>query len=1199
MTFGVPSNYEFSEIERLRKLSVTDELTGLLNRRYFFKRLAQEISKSRRNKRPFSLLILDVDKFKEINDTYGHLEGDEVLRVIAQVLLKCVREMDVVTRYAGDEFIAILPEADKNEAHPVALRILDEMKSHTFINPKTSMTYGVGVSIGISTYPNDGENATDLINTADRGLYTAKHEGRNTVRFGDRLPDPPVASVTFDGKIPRFIGRHQELKLLQNVFRDANDSVLRVVTVAGEAGVGKTRLIQEFFNAASKEAAIYLKGACFDVKIPMPYQPIREALVGFISQDEYYAYSILRSLPVAAKIEILKVIPALDVKRMGIKSDMTLEPIQDEYRLFDGVYQVLKKISERGLVVLFLDDMHWADVASLELFSYLVRNARNDRILICMTYRPEEILDGNVEKGPMASILHKLSRVHKFDKIVLSPLSKEHLKEILQSVFKGYNLSPELVDLFFNETEGNPFFVEELLKSFIENNHLEYHGKNIVLKSPETIDLPNSIRDLVQERIDKLPEELQELLVIAAAIGQEFSLKLLSLITEKNEGHIQDILDIGMDAHIIEEGISSGEEKFSFTHCKIREVLYYSLRESKRERLHLKIAGAMERLYHYEIEKHYEDLAQQYYFTRNKEKAFAYMFGCAQKAESSYAAHEAISYFSKTEKLYQEFEQALQARYRTDYVLIALSLGRLNSIISEYDTALHWLEIAQKSDDSSYQPYLLLGEVYVKKGDYETALEYLKIAFDKTKDSSHLANIETNISFVYFRVGNLNDSEHFARKAIKRLEDKTVSLVTAEGYKNLGTVYFAKNEFDSAITHYQKSLEISLELNDKRAIANSYNNLGSVYYRKRDYEKSLKHLENCLVIREEIGDKSGIVYSYNNIGNIYFNKAEYPNAEKYYRQCLEISTEIGEQSAITASYNNLGNVYLAREQFEQAREHYETSLEISKKIGEKAGIGRALSGLGNVCFNKNDYHKAEEYFTACFDIRGEIGDLSGMAFTSISLAFSAISLGDFHKAEEYFLRGSKIKEAINDVEGKLTILDQLIRLNLFTGKMESAESILVPCLKIAQESGVDEIVAEIWGLYALYYIALDQQKLAKKAVETMQSLAATTKCSIPVATFISFVKARYALYTGQYKKALPLLESALKYRRIKSSDLEYGHIMLDYVDALIHLARITEAEEKLEIAGTFFERLNIPHLDKRIEQLREYIKKTDITPIKE
>ena len=804
MAYNNPENYDFTEIERLRRLSITDELTGLLNRRYFFNRLSQEISKARRNKRPFSLLILDVDHFKEINDTYGHLEGDEVLRVVAKVLLKSVREMDIVTRYAGDEFIAILPESDREEAYPVAQRILEETQQLSFLDPKGSGTFTVGVSVGISTFPDDGENATELIETADHGLYSAKKAGRNRVCFGDGYKDTPITEIIFDGKIPRFIGRSDELQRLITLYRTSAEFGLQVCLVNGEAGVGKTRLIQELFNSIKQENIQFLHGTCFATSIPMPYQPLREALSNFIDREEYFAYSIVRALPESAKVEILKVIPTLDIKRLGIETSMTLEPIQDEYRLFDGIYQIFKKIAAKSPLVLFIDDIHWADTASLELFSYLIRNARDSHILICLTYRPEEVLDGNIERGVMANMIHRISRVLKIERFNLMPLGKKDVEEILNSIFSPHRYPKELVDLVFLETEGNPFFVEELLKSLIENKVLEFVDNAIVLKPTDSINMPSSIRDLVIERIEKLPSELQELLRIAATVGQEFSLKLLSVITDKNEGHIQDILDCGMDANIIKEDFSTSEEKFSFTHCKTREVLYYSLRESKRERLHLVIADAMEKLYTNDLEDHYEDLAQQYYFSRDKEKAFIYMYKCAQKVKASYAVHEAISYFAKTSDLYENFSQDKKKKYAKDYTVSILSLGMLHNIIGEYDKSLHWLNKAAQLDENLYEVDLNLGEVYVKKGNYEKALEYFKHALLKTDSDHTLASIETSMSYVYFRMSDFNESERLAKKAIQRLEDKTISLVSAEAYKNLGTVYYAKGLFAPAIVYYSK-----------------------------------------------------------------------------------------------------------------------------------------------------------------------------------------------------------------------------------------------------------------------------------------------------------------------------------------------------------------------------------------------------------
>ena len=119
--------------------------------------------------------------------------------------------------------------------------------------------------------------------------------------------------------------------------------------------------------------------------------------------------------------------------------------------------------------------------------------------------------------------------------------------------------------------------------------------------------------------------------------------------------------------------------------------------------------------------------------------------------------HEAISYFAKTVELYDHFAQDNKTKYVKDYTDSILSLGMLHNIIGEYDKALHWLDTAAKLDEHLYEVDLNLGEVYVKKGNYEKALEYFKHALQKTDSDHTLASIETSMSYVYFRISDFNE----------------------------------------------------------------------------------------------------------------------------------------------------------------------------------------------------------------------------------------------------------------------------------------------------------------------------------------------------------------------------------------------------------------------------------------------------------
>lgn len=183
--FGIIQGTYIQRIATLYKkvkiLSITDELTSLYNRRYFFKRIKEEIARARRYSLKLFLFIIDIDDFKHYNDKHGHQQGDDILMFFAQYLKKSVRTSDIVARYGGEEFVVILPEAKDTTALALAQRLCTNAASHGVPNNKISLQKEFTISVGIAGFPSDAQNAGDLLKTADRALYKAKREGKNRV----------------------------------------------------------------------------------------------------------------------------------------------------------------------------------------------------------------------------------------------------------------------------------------------------------------------------------------------------------------------------------------------------------------------------------------------------------------------------------------------------------------------------------------------------------------------------------------------------------------------------------------------------------------------------------------------------------------------------------------------------------------------------------------------------------------------------------------------------------------------------------------------------------------------------------------------------------------------------------------------------------------------------------------------------------
>lgn len=168
-------------LKTLEKLAITDGLTRLYNLRHFYKQLEIEIDRCNRYGHSLALLLLDIDHFKNCNDTYGHLEGDKVLVRLGQIIKVCLRTMDSAYRYGGEEFTIILPETTGKEAKNVAERINASVESERF-STKTGEDFSITISIGVTEYFKE-EQLSTFIHRADQAMYKSKAKGRNRISF--------------------------------------------------------------------------------------------------------------------------------------------------------------------------------------------------------------------------------------------------------------------------------------------------------------------------------------------------------------------------------------------------------------------------------------------------------------------------------------------------------------------------------------------------------------------------------------------------------------------------------------------------------------------------------------------------------------------------------------------------------------------------------------------------------------------------------------------------------------------------------------------------------------------------------------------------------------------------------------------------------------------------------------------------------
>jgi diguanylate cyclase (GGDEF)-like protein len=169
--------------QRLRTMAYQDALTGLYNHRYFYEQLSHEIERSLRYGQPLAVMLMDMNNFKGINDTYGHMVGDKFLSLVGQLIARQIRSSDIGARYGGDEFVVLLPNTSIEEARRTADKLTEAVRTAAAVNP-TEAHIQLGISVGIAACPDDSRTAGDLLQIADSRMYETKlhHRGDYTAR---------------------------------------------------------------------------------------------------------------------------------------------------------------------------------------------------------------------------------------------------------------------------------------------------------------------------------------------------------------------------------------------------------------------------------------------------------------------------------------------------------------------------------------------------------------------------------------------------------------------------------------------------------------------------------------------------------------------------------------------------------------------------------------------------------------------------------------------------------------------------------------------------------------------------------------------------------------------------------------------------------------------------------------------------------
>lgn len=535
--------------------------------------------------------------------------------------------------------------------------------------------------------------AANAIGALERGERRRPYP-RTVQMLADALALDETSRREFIAAVPRstttavvssttFVGRESELATLRARLARAAAGGGAFVVLAGEAGIGKTRLAREFVEEAQQQGARVLAGRCFDGDWQPPYGPWVEAI-----GDDVRTRPLedLRHEMGSAAPYLAQLVPRIRDRITDVGVPSALNPDDERLRMYEAVTRFLLAIAADRPVVVFLDDLHWADPDSLRLLRHASRSIGGARVLILGAYRDPEL--GLTEDHPLIAALAGIRRECEYDRLALHGLTHDEVSAYLAHT-AGRRLPEDLILLIERETSGNPFYAGEVLRHLSEEARAP---SDALATDPGVgrITIPEGVRHVVGLRVARLSPKTALVLKDAAALGDAFTVPLLQRLMGLSDGELLDCIDEALEAGLIRVA-EPQMPSYEFAHAIVRHTVYDALNHDRRARLHRRVAIALEQTYAERALHHASEIAAHYHASRQVaggEGGIRFALAAAAHARATFAHDRAASFLRMAYDLTAEDALADRAAIRCRIALAEADALRLDDASRSADAAL-------------------------------------------------------------------------------------------------------------------------------------------------------------------------------------------------------------------------------------------------------------------------------------------------------------------------------------------------------------------------------------------------------------------------------------------------------------------------------------------------------------------------------
>ncbi|HEX2916445.1 MAG TPA: tetratricopeptide repeat protein [Chloroflexia bacterium] len=1129
------------------------------------------------DRRMCTVLFADVHGYTAMSETLNDVEKVTNIMndVFARLTEKIVDLGGSIDKYAGDNIMARFGAPEAHEDDPErAVRAAMEMQAELRkISAELQAQYGFGLDMRIGL--NTGEVNAAEVGGEVRGIsYKTYTIMGDTVNLASRLEHEArighvlVGELTYKlsshafefidigykqirgkrepvhcyevvgpkqerknrrglaGRDLPLIGRDNEMAVLWEKLQKVLEGRGQVVSVVGEAGVGKSSLLREFNRRikAYDPDVWYLDGTAFSYSSGQYFSLMRTMLFKYCKISETEEPAEMRKKLLAAIRELLGETNEPDATEFGEYAALLgqiaglslpntfidgLDPQKRNNLLIETMSEFLLKKGESTPLVLVLDDLHWADNNSLKVLDRIVakvthaasttaHNLRNLEVLLLLLYRPDF-----TRAWPVAAQAGDSYDYIKLDRLSpqqMEPLVRQFLEEWLKvqeperQREATYGPIPATLMQLVERAGGNAFFAEEILKRLLEDGHLlpdenEESGWQLV-GNLEDFKPPETLQEILLARVDRLAVYDKRVLQIASVVGNRFEKRILLAVDELSQAGetVNSSITTLQRRDLIALERREPEAEYVFRHYLTREVAYNNLLGVERSHYHGEVAQALERFKSDRLNDYtvIDDLAYHYERSTNEEKAAQYLILAGNMRQSLFRNDEAL-------KAFYEAQEILQGPDFRDHP----------------DTNNRLVEI-----------YSNIGDILALKEEYGQAIEHYDSALERCGEPVSRIGLQAKLMEVQGKTGAYDKAmqayesarQEFNRLSAEMLEtDGKTQHLRAKLLYLVGWIYQSQGHYDEALDSYQTSLKL-LEVagTDNRELqidrGRAYNGLGQVYVDKGDIAESEECLHKAAQLHQQTSKLDALARTYNELGYISVLKGDLVKADYYLTLSRDNARRAGDVETAAASLGGLGFIATRQGRLEMALRHFH-SLENSPN---PVHIANAQLNIGQVLLQKGLFGEALLQLDKSIKLAESIGYRALVAEGYNSLGWLYMASRNFTEADIYLNEGLSRSLELNNPQ--LTGQARLLRLDLYLEQNDVARAEI-------EEEAAEKLVTEVGDPLMVGQLERLKGKLA-------------------------FLKGDYAAATAAFEQSLNNFEPVKAFLEMSYTKLYYARALL-------------------------------------------------------